>query len=157
MKNDKDMKQDYRKMRYGLMLLLMLPATLCAYAQSRLNVDKVFQQFGHSKGCKMVEMHDVVLEGYQLKVYKSLVYSQNASAITPYLLSDRKEARKIKEVVEDGRIVSGYYMMAPLSKGINRYVLFSRPKEKRGVVIYIEGTLSPDNVMKLCYNKKVTK
>ena len=54
-------------------------------------------------------------------------------------------------MVENGQIVSGYYIMPPKSKGINRYILFSKVKPNRGTVIYIEGELSPDDIMKLCY------
>ena len=58
---------------------------------------------------------------------------------------------QIREVVENGQIVSGYYIIPPKSKGINRYILFSKVKPNRGTVIYIEGELSPDDIMKLCY------
>ena len=51
-------------------------------------------------------------------------------------------------------MVSGYYMMEPAAKDANRYVLFSRNGKGRGTVIYIEGDLSPDDIMKLCYSRK---
>ena len=130
---------------------LALTAATPAMAQEGLNVNKVFQRFGHAKGCKMVEMHNAKLKGYELKVYKSLTYKNIGASIEPYLKADRKNAKKIREVVENGQIVSGYYIMPPKSKGINRYILFSKVKPNRGTVIYIEGELSPDDIMKLCY------
>lgn len=137
--------------RIALVAAFALTSTAPAIAQEGLNINKVFQRFGHAKGCMMVEMHNAKLKGYELKVYKSLTYKNIGSSIDPYLKADRKNAKKIREVVENGQIVSGYYMMPPKSNGINRYILFSKVKPNRGTVIYIEGTLSPDDIMKLCY------
>lgn len=146
------MKQFFVK-RIMVTLAIMVACTITAAAQEGLNVDKVFQRFGKSKGCKMVVMKNTELRGYKLHTYKSLVYKNLYSAIEPYLAADKKSAKKVREVVEEGRIVSGYYMMAPLRGGINRYILFSNVGGYKGTVIYIEGTLSPDDIMKLCYSK----
>ena len=56
--------------------------------------------------------------------------------------------------VENGKMVSGYYMMAPLSNGNNRFILFSNPNKSKGTVIYIEGDLSPEDIMQLCYSRR---
>ncbi|WP_337389394.1 DUF6108 family protein [Prevotella sp.] len=146
------MKQFFVK-RIMVTLAIMVACTMTAAAQEGLNVDRVFQRFGKSKGCKMVVMKNTELRGYKLHTYKSLVYKNLYSAIEPYLAADKKSAKKVREVVEEGRIVSGYYMMAPLRGGINRYILFSNVGGHKGTVIYIEGTLSPDDIMKLCYSK----
>ena len=146
------MKQFFVK-RIMVTLAIMVACTITAAAQEGLNVDRVFQRFGKSKGCKMVVMKNTELRGYKLHTYKSLVYKNLYSAIEPYLAADKKSAKKVREVVEEGRIVSGYYMMAPLRGGINRYILFSNVGGHKGTVIYIEGTLSPNDIMKLCYSK----
>lgn len=146
------MKQFFVK-RIMVTLAIMVACTMTAAAQEGLNVDRVFQRFGKSKGCKMVVMKNTELRGYKLHTYKSLVYKNLYSAIEPYLAADKKSAKKVREVVEEGRIVSGYYMMAPLRGGINRYILFSNVGGHKGTVIYIEGTLLPDDIMKLCYSK----
>lgn len=132
-----------------LAILICLPAGL--RAQEGLQIDKVFSMFSHSKGCKMVEMHDAKLKGYQLHIYKSLSYKKIGGSVETYLKEDRKKARKIREVVENGRITSGYYMMHPLGNGMNRYILFSNPGKSNGAIIYIEGRLGPEDIMKLCY------
>ncbi len=146
------MKQFFVK-RIMVKFAILVAFIMTAAAQEGLNVDKVFQRFGKSKGCKMVVMKNTELRGYKLQTYKSLVYKNLYSAIEPYLAADKKSAKKVREVVEEGRIVSGYYMMAPLRGGINRYILFSNVGGHKGTVIYIEGTLSPDDIMKLCYSK----
>lgn len=139
--------------RMALLIVLFFVSMLPLAAQEGLSVDKVFQRYGKAKGCKMVVMKNTELKGYKLRTYKSLVYKKLHSAIQPYLAADKKKARKIREVIEEGQLVSGYYMMAPLSGGINRYILFSYVGGSKGTVIYIEGTLSPDDIMKLCYSK----
>lgn len=138
--------------RMTLTLAFAIISVLAASAQQGLNIDNVFKRYGHAKGCKMVELHDTKLRGYELKVYKSLTYKNLQPSIDPYLQADKKKAKKIREVVENGRVVSGYYMMPPAGDGMNRYILFSNPRGSGGAVIYIEGALSPDDIMKLCYS-----
>jgi len=137
-----------------LTLLLTLTGILATNAQTTLGIDKFFAKYGHAKGCKMVEMHDAELKGYKLKTYKSLVYKTAGRDINNILAEDKKRAKKIREVVNNGIVVSGYYQMESLSGGINRYILFSRGAKGGGTVIYIEGTLKPDDIMEICYRKK---
>ena len=134
-------------------LLLTIICTLTVGAQTTLSVEKIFATYGHSKGCKMVEMHDMQIKGYKLKTYKSLTYSKFGKEIEAILTEDKKQARKIREVVEDGVVTSGYYQMDALRTGINRYVLFSKGKKGDGTLIYSEGRLKPEDVMVLCYGK----
>lgn len=141
--------------RMGFLLVMTLCVMLPCHAQDGLAVNGIFQQYGHSKGCKMVVMHNTKLRGYQLAIYKSLTYNNKyAASINNILKTDRRAAKKIREVVDDGRIASGYYMMAPLPSGTNRYILFSHTDRGKGAVIYIEGDLSPDDIMSICYTKR---
>ncbi len=147
------MKQHTYIKRTLLTLVMIVAAVVGASAQEGLNVEKVFQRYGNAKGCKMVVMRNTELKGYKLRTYKSLVYKKLHTAIQPYLTADKKKAKKVREVIEEGQLVSGYYMMPPIAGGINRYILFSYVGGNKGTVIYIEGTLSPDDIMKLCYSK----
>lgn len=133
-----------------VVLAVMMAMTAVAAVAQKLYVDQVFARYGHAKGCKMVEMHDTRLKGYRLDVYKSLTYKMKyAAEVLNILHADRRQAKKIREIVEDGIVVSGYYMMPQLANGRNRYVLFSNPDGHGGAVIYIEGRLSPDDIMKI--------
>lgn len=135
-------------------LLLTMAYILTAGAQTTFGVEKAFAVYGHSKGCKMVEMHDMQMKGYKLKTYKSLMYSSKYSTeIEAMLAEDRNQAKKIREVVEDGIVTSGYYQMDALRTGINRYILFSKNIKGGGTLIYVEGRLKPEDVMVLCYDK----
>lgn len=136
--------------RTGMFAFLLLAISMAAQAQDGLQTEQVFKRFGHEKGCLMVVRHNTKMKGYPLHVYKSLVYKRQGTQIAPYVDADRKQAKKIREVVKDGHVVSGYYMLPPI-EGRNRYILFMRENEHAGVLIYIEGNLSPDDIMKLCY------
>lgn len=137
-----------------LLVMTMFTMLMC-HAQDGLAVNGIFQQYGHSKGCKMVVMQNTKQRGYRLAVYKSLTYNDKyAASINNTLKSDRRAAKKIREVVDNGRIVSGYYMMTPLPSGNNRYILFSNTDRRKGAVIYIEGPLSPEDIMSICYTKR---
>lgn len=141
--------------RTVLIAVMTLFVTLPSHAQDGLAVNSIFQQYGHSKGCKMVVMQNPKLRGYRLAVYKSLTYNNKyATSINNILKTDRRAAKKIREVVDNGRIASGYYMMAPLQSGNNRYILFSNTDHNKGAVIYIEGDLSPEDIMSICYTKR---
>lgn len=136
-----------------MFMAVLLMLAVAAMGQKGLNVDNVFQRYGRAKGCKMVVMENTTLHGYKLRVYKSLVYKKLHHAVKPYLDADRKKAKKVREVIDGGELVSGYYMMKPLPGGYNRYILFSYVDSRKGTVIYIEGKLSPDDILKLCYSK----
>lgn len=140
----------FRRMMFMAVFLMLAVA---AMGQKGLNVDNVFKRYGRAKGCKMVVMENTTLHGYKLRVYKSLVYKKLHHAVKPYLDADRKNAKKVREVIDGGELVSGYYMMKPLPGGYNRYILFSYVDSRKGTVIYIEGKLSPDDILKLCYSK----
>ncbi len=131
------------------LLLVLMPV----WAQSDLQTGIAFERFGKAKNCRMVILNDAVLRGYRLKVYKSLTYKRIGASIAPYLLADRKKARKIREIVDNGKVTSGYYMLPQLPSGLNRYILFSNAPNESGAVIYIEGSLGPDDIMKLCYSR----
>jgi hypothetical protein len=135
--------------KWCLIVVMSLSAS-AMWAQADLQIGRVFDLYGHSKGCKMVELHHSSFRGYELEVYKSLVYSRYGNAIEAYLKTDRKNARKVREIVEDGIITSGYYMMKPVRQGLNRYILFRNGSKQSGTVVYIEGALTPDELMKLC-------
>ena len=132
-------------------VLLLVAAAVPMCAQTGLQVEKVFERYGRARGCKFVVMHDTKLRGYKLHVYKALTYRRGKADVSTYLKADRRAAKKVREVVDNGRIVSGYYMMSPAQGGMNRYILFSDVPGNPGAVIYIEGHLSPDDIMKMCY------
>lgn len=136
------------------MITMMMFSASIMSAQDDLQVSNVFQLYGHDKGCKMVELHHGKFKGYQLDVYKSLIYKNIGNNVENYLRQDRKNAKKVREIIEDGQVTSGYYSMKPIKAGTNRYILFKKGENQSGTVIYIEGSLSPEQLMDLCTIRK---
>lgn len=149
----KKIRKYMQMFRLVAIFVMMIAGTATAGAQEDLNVNKIFERYGHEKNCKLVVMHNTTIKNYKLNVYKALVYKKRKIDIDTYLDADKKNAKKIREVVDNGKVVSGYYMMPTKTEGRNRYVLFSKVYENEGAVIYIEGPLSPDDIMKLCYSR----
>ena len=141
-------------MKSIFLIIAFLLCQLPIKAQKDLQVGAAFERFGREKGCKMVVLNNTTLRGYKLQVYKSLTYKRIGNRIKPYLQADRKKAKKIREIIENGSITSWYYMLPPLSSSINRYILFSNRDDGGGALIYIEGALGPDDILKLCYIKR---
>lgn len=136
-----------------LSLTLSFIATT-ALAQKGLEADKVFTHYGHAKGCKMVVMNNVTYHNYRLTVYKSLTYKHIGAEVRQLLQADRKRAKKIREIVEDGEVAGGYYMMQPSTNGDNRFILFKNGEGERGVLIYIEGELSAQELLDIFHTFK---
>lgn len=138
-------------MKHILLTLMLFASSLSI--QAALTIDRIFATYGHSKGCKMVEMHDTKLRGYPLRTYKSLVYKHIGEEVDKALAEDKRRAKKIREVVDNGAVVSGYYQMESSDGKINRYILFSKGPKGSGTLIYIEGALKPEDIMSMCYSK----
>lgn len=136
------------------MITMMIFSASVMRAQDDLQVSNIFQLYGHDKGCKMVELHHGTFKGFQLDVYKSLIYKKNGNNVENYLRQDKKNAKKVREIVEDGQVTSGYYLMKPIKSGINRYILFKKGDNQSGTIVYIEGSLSPEQLMDLCTIKR---
>lgn len=137
-----------------IMVTMMMFSASIMSAQDDLQVSNIFQLYGHDKGCKMVELHHGTFKGYQLDIYKSLIYKNIGNNVENYLKQDRKNAKKVREIIEDGQVTSGYYLMRPIKSGTNRYILFKKGENQSGTVIYIEGSLSPEQLMDLCTIRK---
>lgn len=147
-------------MKQRIIFNLLIIATILfissnANAQNGLHINYVFSKYGHSKGCTMVEMNDIDIKGNRIDVFKTLTYKRYAEEIGNFVEADRKQAKKIREVIHDGKVQSGCLMMPPTRKGHNRFIIFTNPINRTGAIIYIEGKVTVDDVMKICYKKNL--
>ena len=145
-------------MKQRIIFNLLIIATILfissnANAQNGLHINDVFSKYGHSKGCTMVEMNDIDIKGHRIDVFKTLTYNRYAEEIGDFVEADRKQAKKIREVIHDGKVQSGCLMMPPTRKGHNRFIIFTNPINGTLAIIYIEGKVTVDDVMKICYKK----
>ena len=138
-------------------ILLLTVASGMARAQQGLQIASVFQKYGKQKGVTMVELSNEMLETYQMTLYKSLVFKDVEEAL-PTILNcldaDKKKAKKVKEVVADGEVNSGYYQLPQLKEDVNRFILFKIGKKGSATLIYIEGELDADDLVTMLFMKK---
>lgn len=136
-------------------LLLMISGHIIA--QQNLKIASVFQKYGKQKGVTMVELSNELVDIYEMKLYKSLSFKDATHALPDILESleeDRKRAKKVKEVVSEGQIQSGYYQLPQMKEDINRFILFKTGKKGSATLIYLEGALDADDLVTMLFMKK---
>ena len=138
-------------------ILLLTVASGMARAQQGLQIASVFQKYSKQKGVTMVELSNEMLETYQMTLYKSLVFKDVNNALPTILRcleADKKKAKKVKEVVSNGQIKSGYYQLPQLNEDVTRFILFKTGKKDSATLIYIEGELDADDLITMLFMKK---
>ena len=118
-----------KQKRYTLLLLLaaFLLLPLAASAQKDLKIQEVFQRYGKNRNVTMVELSNEMLETYGMTHYKSITIKDDAEAlrfVRRCLASDQEGSRKIKEITDDGGVISAYYQLPGKEADINRFILF---------------------------------
>lgn len=146
-----DMAQN--TIRQYLTTAFMLFLCSLSYAQEKFHVEEIFSVHGYSDGCTMVEINNSDIRGYHMDVFKSISYTKNGKEITSILLKDRPKAKKIREIIHEGKVQSGCYMMTPNKNGKNRFIVFAFSSEDSGAIIYIESKCSIDDILQICYNE----
>ena len=135
-------------------LLLLCSGGL--YAQQGLQIASVFQKYGNQKGVTYVELSKMLSKEWDINHYKSLKLTKAEKALPDIyrcLEADKQHARKIKEVVSNGQIQSGYYQLPPIKDSINRFILFRTGKKGDATLIYIEGEIDSDDLVTLMFSK----
>lgn len=147
-----------KKSPFRLLFLLLLLATsvMAAHAQENLKINSIFEKYGRQKGSTMVVFSGEALDDYKLDKYRSITlpYDTNRSNhIQQCLEEDKKQARKIKEVITNGIISSGYYQLPDERKRVNRYILFKTGNDGTATLIYMEGGLDSEELINKLFIK----
>lgn len=151
-----------KQFKYAFIWLLALACLLptvarAAEAQKDLKIQEVFRRYGKKKNVTMVELSNEMLETYGMTRYKSITIKNDPDALAftrRCLEADQKGARKIKEVTDDGGVVSAYYQLPGVEEDINRFVLFKVNRKGVITLVYIEGDLDSDDLITLLFTKK---
>ena len=143
--------------RLFLALLLLTVSAVAMHAQETLKINFVFEKYGKRKGATMVVLTGEALENYRLDKYRSLTLPYDKAVsddIQQSLETDKKQARKIKEVVSNGIISSGYYQLPEENKRVNRYILFKIGNDGTATLIYMEGGAESEELINRLFIKK---
>ncbi|HPH57762.1 MAG TPA: hypothetical protein PLC41_07015 [Bacteroidales bacterium] len=149
-----------KNMSKNLILTLLLAIGFLSgmNAQSDLEINKVFDQYGRQKGSVLVEMSREMLEGYDFTYYKSIVTINNQEAADlarRCLEIDQKDAKKVKQVVSNG-VLSSIYLQLPQKGEYFRLVLFNETTtpERKMTLIYIESEKDSEEILKIVLKKR---
>ncbi len=131
------------KSKYIIVFILML-ASSAMFAQESLRINSIFEKYGKQKGAVMVVLSgkSKELKNYGLNKYRSLTINYDKAIfndIQQSLETDKRDASKIKEVVANGVISSGYYQLRDDDERLIRYILFKVDANHRATLIYMEG------------------
>ena len=141
-----------------LAVLCLFPGEIWAVEmQKDLSIQEVFNRYGKKKNVTMVELSNEMLETYSMTHYKSITIKQDPDALTfvrRCLENDQKNARKIKEVTDDGGIVSAYYQLPGSKTDLNRFILFKVSKKGVITLVYIEGELDSEDLISILFTEK---
>lgn len=141
-----------------LSVLLLHPfEAVASETQKDLKIQDVFQRYGRKKNVTMVELSNEMLETYGMTRYKSITIKEDPEALRftrQCLEADQKGARKIKEVTDDGGVVSAYYQLPAKEEDLNRFILFKVNKKGIITLVYIEGDLDSDDLITLLFTKR---
>ncbi len=137
-------------------LLLYLPLQAKAESMNNgLEIDEVFRRYGKKRNVTMVELSKEMLEMYNMKHYKSISIKDDPEAlrfVRKCLEEDQKGARKIKEITDEGGIISAYYQLKTTGNELNRFILFNLNSKKLITLVYIEGDLDSDDLITLLFS-----
>lgn len=145
---------------FALLLVIywLLPSGVSAKeTQKDLKIQEVFQRYGKKKNVTMVELSNEMIETFSMTHYKSITIKDDREAlnfIRQCLEYDQQGARKIKEVTDDGGLISAYYQLPGNSKDLNRFILFKVSKKGVITLVYIEGELDSDDLITILFTKK---
>jgi len=143
-----------KNMKHNLRVILFLTlATFCiSFSTQAQAILSIFKKYGKDYGVTMLEASRELMKEYKIKTFKSIIFDNGAKAlpeIRKAINTDKEGALHIKESTKDGLLMSGYYQLLSEKTNLNRYLIFKVGKENKTTLIYVEGELTPDELVEL--------
>lgn len=151
------MKRKKRVPRLLLLTLMFLLTGITLQAQENLKINQIFEKYGKKKGSTMVVLSGKALHSYRLDTFKSITIEfdqPTLDEIQQCLEIDKKQARQIKEVINNGIITSGYYQLPEEKSNTNRYILFKIADNSAATLIYMEGGRDSEELINRLFIKQ---
>jgi len=140
------------KLKIPVILILALFFICTNFSTQAQAVLSIFNKYGNDQGVTMLEASRELMKAYKIKTFKSIIFDNGARAlpeIRKAIKIDKEGALNIKESTQDGLLMSGYYQLQPGKAKINRYLIFKVGKANKTTLIYVEGELTPDELVEL--------
>jgi hypothetical protein len=133
-------------------LFLTLAFFCMSFATQAQAVLSIFKKYGNEQGVTLLEASRELMKEYKIKNFKSIIFDDGTEALSEIrraINKDKEGALHIKESTKDGFLTSGYYQLSPEKPKLNRYLIFKVGTANKTTLIYVEGELTPDELVEL--------
>jgi len=140
-----------RKNGFIVLFMGMLLFSNSANAGEKTAVLSIFEKYGYKKGVIMLEASKQLLKEYRIKLFKSIIIEDGTAAlpeIRACIEKDKVNAVKAKEIMQENELISGFYRLKTNDPDMNRFLIFN-VQDKKTTLIYVEGALSTEELVKL--------
>jgi hypothetical protein len=135
-----------------LILLLVLANLGMSFSTQAQAILPIFKKYGNDQGVTMLEASRELMKEYKIKTFKSIIFDDGTHALPEIrraIKTDKEGALHIKESTKDGLLMSGYYQLLSENAKLNRYLIFKVGVNNKTTLIYVEGELTPDELVEL--------
>ena len=132
--------------------LVILFLACLSFSTQAQEIVSIFKKYGNAQGVTMLEASRELMKEYKIKTFKSIIFDNGSKAlpeIRKAITTDKEGALHIKESIKDGLLMSGYYQLLSEKTKLNRYLIFKVSAGNKTTLIYVEGELSPDELVEL--------
>ncbi|MCL2247364.1 MAG: DUF6108 family protein [Lentimicrobiaceae bacterium] len=141
-------------MRHKLLVILFLIlANFCLSISAQAQaVISIFKKYGNDYGVTMLEASKELMKVYKIKTFRSIIFDDGSNALPEIrraIKTDKEGALHIKESTKDGLLTSGYYQLFSEKANLNRYLIFKVGEKNKTTLIYVEGELTPEELVEL--------
>jgi len=140
------------KHQFPVIIFLIFSFFCMSFSTQAQEVLSIFKKYGYNEGVTLLETSREVMKSYKIKNFKSIIFDDGSKAL-PEIRSaigkDKVGALHIKESTRDGLLTSGYYRLAPEKTHQNRYLIFKVGDKNKTTLIYVEGELTPEELVEL--------
>jgi hypothetical protein len=133
-------------------IVLLFCGNVLSLSAQRPAVFQIFEKYGKQKGVTLLEISEELMTEYHIKQFKSIIFEDGTRALSEIrqcIEQDKREAKKMKEAITDGLLISGYYRLKTIDPDMNRYLIFKAEKRNKLTLLYIEGRLTPEELVEL--------
>jgi len=143
-----------KKMKQKLLVMtcLVLVNVGMNFTSQAQAVLSIFKKYGNDYGVTMLEASRELMKDYKIKNFKSIIFDDGSRALPEIrraIDKDKVGAVHIKESTKDGLLTSGYYQLLSERVNMNRYLIFKVSNSNKTTLIYVEGELSPEELVEL--------
>jgi len=146
-----------------LVVMVVLTYNWELQAQNGLKIKKIFDDYANGKDIVMVQLTNETMEGFYFSLYKSILIKDNSVLISQMqkcVEQDETKAAKVKKM-ESGRggeRKNTTFLLLPKQNNIFRLILYkneiNKQSEQTALLIYIETTNNPDDMLNFILKKK---